>query len=455
MANVQRSVMARYRRRDLPPSPPHPASLQTIGGRRWPYAYLEYCQSKCGDPFTLYPLDMPPMVFLAKPEDLRAVLTADAMAVHPGAGGQVIAPLVGEQSFMLLEEDAHMRGRRIVAPAFHKRMLGQQHVALTGIVDRAVASWPLGSPVALHSRLRALTMTVILRIIFRDEPAGLVALHGLLMRMLDVTDSLLLQGPRLRHMPHWRGTWCRFVADRARVDAAIYQLIAMRRATGAGELGDLLDMLLAATNQDGSPLSPQQIRDHLMSMILAGHETTTGELAWALLMLAHHPHIQRRLAEDLADGSDDYLNATVHETLRHRPVFAFTIPREVVTPVEIGAWTYTPPVQLVACTYLMHHNPDLYPNPQAFCPERFLGAGAQSRTWLPWGGGRKHCLGRHFAMLEVHTVLRHVISSREVMPASPRIESPRWRSAIVVPRDGARVVLRGRRPVVRIFFGQR
>jgi cytochrome P450 len=203
-------------------------------------------------------------------------------------------------------------------------------------------------------------------------------------------------------------------------------------------------MLLVAEDPDGSELSQQQIRDNLMSMILAGHETTTGELAWAFQMLAHNPKVQDRLVEDLHGGGEDYLIATVRETLRHKPVFVFTIPREVVAPIQIGAWTYRPPVQLAACTYLMHHNPDLYPEPHTFRPERFLGAAPQSRTWLPWGGGRKHCLGRHFAMLEVTTILRHVLSSRVVLSASSRVEPPRWRSAILVPRNGGRVVLEER-----------
>jgi cytochrome P450 len=142
----------------------------------------------------------------------------------------------------------------------------------------------------------------------------------------------------------------------------------------------------------------------------------------------------------------------VHETLRHKPVFVFAIPREVVAPIEIGSWTYRPPAQLVPCTYLLHHNPGLYPDPNTFQPERFLGAAAQSKAWLPWGGGRRHCLGRHFAMLELTTILRHVIATRVVLPTSDRVERPRWRSAILVPAGGARVALESRDGRTRNFF---
>jgi cytochrome P450 len=434
-------------RRELPPSPPHPAIMQTIGGRRWPYSYLEHCQTQCGDTFTLYPLDRTPMVFLADPSDIRSVLTGDATDLHPGEGGDVISPLIGERSFMLLEEDEHVTGRRTITPAFHRRMVSVQARALGDVVDRAVASWPTGSTISLYPLIRALTLTVILRIIFTDEPASeLAALHNQLTRTLTISDSLLLQGPRLKHVPGWRGMWRRFLQDRSNLDSTLYRLVAQRKATGyTGESRDLLDMLLAHQTHSGSPMPDCEIRDNLMSMILAGHETTTGELAWAFQLLAHYPQVQAELADELCDqGGASYLTATVHETLRHKPVFVFAIPRAVVAPVQIGKWTYKPPVQLAACTYLMHHNPDLYPDPHVFRPERFLGSMTQPRTWLPWGGGRKHCLGRHFAMAEVEAILRAVITSREVQPTSVRIERPRWRSAILVPRDGGRVRLQKR-----------
>jgi cytochrome P450 len=448
MPAIATSNAARRLRGELPPSPPHPVIVQTIGGRRWPYAYLEHCLRVCGDPFTLFPLDMPPMVFLSDPQDIREVLTSDASNLHPGAGGHVIAPLIGERSFMLLEEDEHTSGRKAVTPAFHRRVVAEQAATMTGLVEAAVASWPTGTPAALLPRVRELTMNVILRVVFSDrDPGELVRLHKRLASMLVVSDTLLLQGPRLRHFPGWRQVWRRFLARRANVDEIIYQLVRDRRdSTPRGGQPDLLDMLLVAETPDGSPMPDGQVRDNLMAMLTAGHETTTGELAWAFQLLAHNPDVQGQLREEIdsAAGGEEYLIATVHETMRHRPVFVFTIPRAVHSRVQIGRRSYPPQVQLAACTYLMHHQPDLYPDPHAFRPERFIGAAAQSRTWLPWGGGSKHCLGRHFAMLEVQTILRHVIETRVVSPASLRIERPRWRSAIVVPAHGGCVVLQPR-----------
>jgi cytochrome P450 len=435
---------------ELPPSGPLPATLQTLAGWYLPYAYPEYCHSRLGDRFTVYPLHMPPLVFLADPQDIGAILRADSTDLHPGKGATVLAPLIGEDAFMLLEEDAHIYGRRAITPAFHQSIVTDQSAILSDIVEQEVASWPVGEILPLHPRIRALTLRVILRVIFGEEPVALESLHQRLMQMLSVSTSLMLQEPKLRYVPGWRATWKKFTKERLEVEGLIYGLIEHRRADRSLQQGDLLDMLLSAENADGSPMPDLKIRDNLMSMIVAGHETTTGELAWAFQLLAHNPEVQNRLIEELDNGNDngngeDYLTATVHETLRHKPVFLFSIPRKVIAPVEIGGWTYRPPVHLAACTYLMHHNPELYPDPHEFRPERFIDDQQTARTWLPWGGGRKHCLGRHFALMEVKAIVREVLSSRRVLPASERIERPRWRSAILVPRDGGRVILRERR----------
>jgi cytochrome P450 family 135 len=182
-----------------------------------------------------------------------------------------------------------------------------------------------------------------------------------------------------------------------------------------------------------------------MSLILAGHETTASQLAWAFQLLAHNPAAQQRLIDEIdRDAGDEYLTATIDEVLRHRPVFLFAIPRAVKRPIEIGGFTYEPPTQLLACIYLLHHDPRVYPEPERFQPERFLEGQPSPRLWMPWGGGRKRCPGSQMALLEMKTVLRTVLARAVVRPASPRIERPRWRSVIVTPHAGGRVVLRPR-----------
>jgi cytochrome P450 len=433
-------------KRKLPPSRRLPVSYQTICCRWLPVRYIEDCHAHLGERFTIYTIDMPPLVFLTAPDDIRAVLAGDPSRLHPGAGSAIIEPLIGPRSFMLLEEDDHICGRRSIKPAFHQRMTAHHAGLLSEAVEREVASWPLDKPIQLDPLIRSLTLHVILRAIFGgDDDSTLAELHMKLVEMLSVTTSVVLQEPKMRHLPGWRRSWSTFLNQRAEVDHLIYTLMRRRESGVNKEAVDLLDMLLAADDASGKKMADRDIRDNLMSMILAGHETTTGELSWAFQLLAHHPCVQAQLVSELDKGRDDaYLEATINETMRRKPVFLFAIPRKVIEPVQVGDWIYEPPAHLVGCTYLMHHNPELYRRPYEFRPERFLDEPPASRTWLPWGGGRKHCLGRHFALLEVKTVLRHILARRAVLPASERIEHARWRSAILVPHAGGRVILKDR-----------
>jgi cytochrome P450 len=441
-------------KRELPPSGNLPAMLQTAGCRWFAYRYFEEAHRRFGDRFTVYPLYMPPLVFLSDPEEIRAILTADPAVLHPGAGSAILRPLIGERSFMLLEEDEHLVSRRAINPAFHDKAVRDHTAMLRTIVERDVAEWPTDTTLAVHPRIRSLTLRVVLNVIFGDGQQ-LEELHSALLGALNISESFLLQEPNLRFLPGWRPAWREFVTQRAAVDRMIYDLMRRRRRDRGSDPDQLLDLLLDATSSDGAPMTDQEIRDNLMSMILAGHETTTGELAWAFQLLAHNAPAQDRLLAEIDEGDEgEYLAATVSETMRRRPVFLFVIPREVIEPFETGGQTYRPPAHLAGCTYLMHHNPDLFRRPFQFRPERFVEETQLPRTWLPWGGGRKHCLGRHFALLELKTVLREVLSEHRVLPASGGLEPPRWRSAILVPGEGGRIVLKRRKSQkpTAIFF---
>jgi len=342
---------------------------------------------------------------------------------------------------MLHDEQEHLSGRKAIMPALHDKVV-QQHVDLvTKIVQREIASWPLETPIALHMCLRALTLTIILRTVFGVEGDRLGVLRNQLLDMLSVTASVVLPEPVFRHMPGGRGVWTRFLKRRAIVDELLFKLIDEHGATGRS---DLLTMLLTAPNADGSPRFERQVRDDVMSIILAGHETTASELAWAFQLLSHHPAVLDRLVDEIDRGGEEYLTATIQEVLRHRPVFLNTIPRAVARSVEIGDLTYHPPTQLLGCIYLMHHDPAIYPEPQKFQPERFLETPPKADTWLPWGGGRKRCPGLHLALLEMKTVLRAVLSMISLHPAGRRMERARWRSVIVTPHAGGQVILHRR-----------
>ncbi|HXM87429.1 MAG TPA: cytochrome P450, partial [Solirubrobacteraceae bacterium] len=321
---------------ELPPSGNLPAMLQTAGCRWFAYSYFEEAHRRFGDRFTVYPLYMPPLVFLSDPEDIRTVLTADPAVLHPGAGSAILRPLIGERSFMLLEEDEHFVSRRAITPAFHHKAVREHTTMLRTIVERDVAEWPSNATVAVHPRVRSLTLRVVLQAIF-GEGQPLEELHRALLGALNISASFLLQEPHLRFLPGWRPAWREFATQRASVDRMLYELMAQGRRDRAQTPDRLLDLLLDATRTDGAAMSDQEIRDNLMSMILAGHETTTGELAWAFQLLAHNTTAQDRLLAEIDAGEDDeYLDATVSETMRRRPVFLFVIPREVMEPFQTG-----------------------------------------------------------------------------------------------------------------------
>ncbi len=432
---------------ELPSGLCFPRAVQTLVFWRSPFTYYTHCRRCRGSRFTLRAMSHPPMVFLADPSDVKALMTASPEVLHPGEGGLTIEPIVGQRSFMLLDEDEHLNGRRGVVPALRKRVIDREAQRVADTVRNATALWPRDIPMPLHPRLRALTLEVVLRRLFtggehRSEDRLSMLLDRVL-AMLAVTGSVMLPLPMLRRGPG-RIAWRRFLRRRSEVDTLIYALIDERLHTGPTDR-DALAVLLEARNADGTPMTRAQLRDNVMSLILAGHETTASQLAWAFQLLAHNSSVQRRLIDEIdQDTGDTYLTATIQEVLRHRPVFLFTIPRVVVQPIEIGGWTYHPPVHLLGCIYLLHHDSAVYPEPDEFRPERFLEGQPSPYTYLPWGGGRRRCPGSHLALLEMKTVLRTVLETMTVSPASRRMERPRWRSVIVTPHAGSRVVLHPR-----------
>ncbi len=387
----------------------------------------------------------PPFVFLSEPEDLRTILAAGAETLHAGEGGMLLEPLIGEESFMLRDGEEHLVGRRAVLPAFHGRAVQRHAELVRSVALREVASWPRDVPFALHTHVHALTLEIILRAIFgagRDERLRVLAER--LQAMMSITASAVLSQPVLRRGPGAR-IWRRFLAQRSGADELIFGLLEEISSQADGPEG-LLERLFAARNPDGSPMSPRQLRDNVMTTIISGHETTASELEWAFQLLAHNPAVLSRLLGEIDEREgEEYLTATVKEVLRYRPAFLFTIPRAVERPIQLGDWTCSAPTQLLGCTYLTHRDPKLYPRPNEFRPERFLEARPAPSVWLPWGGGRRRCPGRHLAMLEMKTILRAVLSQVTVHPAARRMEHARWRSVVVTPHAGSRVVLRGRK----------
>jgi cytochrome P450 len=437
---------------ELPPGPRYPSVVQMLGWWTRPIAFVERCRARYGKRFVVRLPGTPPFVMLSDPDDLREVFTAPPDVLHPGEGARVLEPVVGRHSVILLDERDHLEQRKLMLPAFH----GQRTDRLAGLVsevaEREVARWPRGEPIPLHGRLQALTLEVILRAVFGLDPGKrLDSIRGLLTAILAFGQKpytmLPPPGPRIQRI----GPWAPFFRMRERADELITDLVEERRAAGerATGRGDVLAMLLDARHEDGTPMSTEELRDELMTLLVAGHETTASELAWAVERLAREPAARERLAAEVRDGDgDSYLMATIHETLRRRPVLPNAAPRVVKREVEIGGWRYEPGVALVASAYLVHHDPTIYPGPYAFRPERFLERKPGTYTWIPFGGGVRRCLGASFAILEMKAVLRALFETAELEPAADGVELARRRQITLSPGGGAVAELRERAPAI-------
>lgn len=387
---------------------------------------------------------------------MKEVFTAPPDVLHPGEGARVLEPVVGSNSVILLDGDAHMRQRKLLLPAFHGEKMERLTGLMAEVAEREVAEWPRGEPVELQERFQHLTLEIILRAVFGLDPGPrLEALRVRLAELLTFGDRPISLVPIDPGGPVGRalsrtGPFARFLELREETDALIFELIEERRAAaGEGGRDDVLSMLLDARHEDDSPMSDQELRDELMTMLVAGHETTASSLAWAFERLVRLPEVLGNLRDEVDSGEDDaYLTATIQETLRHRPVLPNVEPRMVKKPIEVGGWRYEPGVCLTPNGYLIHHDPEIYPDPFAFRPERFLGAPPGTYTWIPFGGGRRRCIGASFATVEMKVVLRAVLEACEPAPADAAEERPRRRNITVRPGRGAQVVIRDRRPAI-------
>jgi cytochrome P450 len=387
-------------------------------------------------------------VMLSDPDEIKALFTAPPEVLHPGEGARILEPVVGKNSVILLDERDHLEQRRLMLPAFHGEKMERLAGLMAEVAERETAAWPRDEPIALHPRLQSLTMDVILRAVFGlDEGERLDGLRTRLTQILALGSGPAGVIPALQVNLGGLTPWARFTRLRDEADALIFELIDERRREQT-ERDDVLSMLLAARHEDGSPMSAQELRDELMTLLVAGHETTASELAWAFERLARESAVVARLVDEIdRDDGDAYLTATVQETLRRRPVLPNAAPRLVMQPVEIGGWEYPTGVCVIANSYLVQHDPEIYEEPYAFRPERFLDEAPGTYTWIPFGGGRRRCLGASFAMLEMKLVLRSVLAGRSVEAAGGPVELNRRRSITLSPRRGATTVLRKRAPV--------
>jgi cytochrome P450 len=435
---------------DLPPGPKAPGALQLLATWKRPAASLARLRQQYGTRITVQLPFQLPFVILSDPEEIKELFKAPPDVLHPGEGARVLEPLIGQKSVILLDESAHLEQRKLLLPAFHGEKMQRLVGLMSELTRREVDSWPLERPVALHGPLQRLTLEIILRAVFGlEQGARLDELRDLLTQVLMFSESPLSVLPALRRLTRWLPSQRRFEQVRAKTDVLIHELIDERRAEANEERDDVLAMLLKARHEDDSPMSPHELRDELMTALVAGHETTASQLAWAFERLAREPRVVQQIAAELEEHEgqgNEYLTATINEILRHKPVLPNAEPRLSKRPVTIGGFTYPAGVALLASAYLVHHDPEIYPQPYAFRPERFLARQPGTYTWIPFGGGRRRCLGASFALQEMKIVLGEVLRRYMLTPASERPEQTGRRSITFSPSGGATVILHERRP---------
>jgi cytochrome P450 family 135 len=430
----------------LPPGPRSPAWFQSLGWALRPTALLREGERRYGEIFTLRGLaggrDMP-YVFVSNPEVIKAIATGDRDALRAGAarGFDLFEPVFGPNSILLLDGATHLRQRKLMLPSFHGERMKSYGELIATETERRMAQWPRGEPFELQEQFQHITLDVILRAVFGfDAGPALADAREQIQTWLGMLASPAAMVPFLRNNLGPARSWSPLARTRDRIYDSLYALIGERRADPRlGERDDVLSMLIGARDEHGEAMTDEELRDELVTLLLAGHETTATALSWAVELLLTHPEKLAALRADLPRG-DEYLDAVIHETMRLRPPIPL-FDRLVCEPIEVLGHRI-PKGTVMACNIVSaHRRPDVYPEPLAFRPERFLESPPETYAWIPFGGGVRRCLGAAFALYEMRIVLRMVVERTEPRAVDPQ-PSRYFRRAIVLgPRSQARVAL--------------
>ena len=431
-------------RNGAPPRVPLPKALQTLRFLVRPGAFMEHWRAELGETFHASVHGPGELVFISDPASLKKLFAADRVNTIAPGRNIILGPLLGPGSLLLQEGSEHLRRRKLMLPPFHGERMRAYEEVISAAAERSVARWPVGTPFRLHPSMQAITLEVILRAVFgitderrRDE------LSGALVEILGATASPRAVGfivPGLRRTPMYR----RLDGLSTRIDELLAAEITERRADpDLSERDDILSMLVEARFDDGSRMEDAELRDQLMTLLLAGHETTATGLAWTFDLLFRNPDAFARLTDEVRAGEFEYLDAVIEESLRVRPVVPFT-GRELREPAGLGGYELDAGTIVMAAISLTHTRPDLYPEPYAFRPERFLEGEAETYSWIPFGGGTRRCIGAAFAQFEMRVALETILRSCELRPGSERPERAVRRNVTLSPAGGTLAVLEGR-----------
>jgi cytochrome P450 len=428
----------------LPPGPRSPGIVQIT---RWilrPLEFLEECQRRHGDVFTLTgPRFRAGFVVVAVPELVKEVFAADAATLLAGeSSATLLGPMLGQHSLLTLDGADHLRQRRLLLPAFHGERMHAFAEVMRAITHASIDGWPLGTAFPIHTAMQSITLDVILQTVFGIGSTEHAQLRADLVELLEIAANPWLLFPGLIGLSPLKIPWLRIAKLKRAVDDGLYRMIAERRRRPRGS--DVLAMMLEARDEDGRAMTDVELRDELVTLLLAGHETTATSLAWCFDRLLSHPPVLARLREDLAAGREEYLDAVIRETLRMRPIVPM-IGRAVAKPFQLGRWTIPVGARIAPSIYLCGRRADGFPDPARFDPDRWLGVKPDPFTWFPFGGGVRRCIGMAFAMFEMRIVLSAVVQRAELRLAGPPATVVR-RGITLAPSGGTRVVVIRREP---------
>jgi cytochrome P450 len=431
----------------LPPGPSESPAIQTARWLLRPISFMESCRRRFGDAFSITFMGFQtPMVMLSDPAAIQALYTNPKHDLPPGRTIALL-PVMGARSVLLLEGTEHLARRKVMLPPFHGERMQAYEEAVREIAVREIESWTPGAELSLHPRMQAVTLEVILRAVFgvTDEERR-ERLRELLPQLLDSTSSVSLQFKVLLSRRFERLDPLGFLRElSAEIDELLFAEIAERRADPElAQRQDILSLLAQAKFEDGGGMSDRELRDQLVTLLLAGHETTATALAWTADLLVRHPQALERLTDEVDAGDGDaYLRATINESLRLRPVVPLA-GRRLTSELQVNGWTLPAGTDVSPAIWLTHTRADLYPEPFAFRPERFLDERPTTYGWVPFGGGVRRCLGAAFAEFEMRVVLTELLRRRELQRVSPHAERVTRRNVTFSPREGTRVVTRVR-----------
>ena len=428
--------------------PPGPSGLAVVNAARFarrPLETLLNWQARYGNVFsTRFPV-FGTGVYVAEPDEIRAMFTGDQSEMLAGEANSLLAPVLGDSSVLVLDGARHMRQRKLLLPPFQGSAVTTFRTIIRDVAEKEIAGWTLGDQFALRERMRSLTFNVICRAVFGvTEPARVERLRRALLALLDLGSSVFLPGVLQRDLGPW-SPGGRLKRRLGVADGLLYEEIELRRREpDLDERTDVLSLLLLARDEDGEPMSDPELRDELITLLAAGHETTATGLAFAFDLLLHNPAVLARLRDELDAGSDAYLDAVVTETLRLRPVID-AAERTLTKPRMVAGYELPAGIRVYPGIALVHMREDIYPQAEQFRPERFLDGKAESYSWLPFGGGIRRCIGAALAQAEMAEVIRIIVERLELSALAPETEPVVLRGITLAPRHGTRVRVERRR----------